>query len=171
MGTVRAVAMARDKASSERLSRAECGQWPAAVSSCRKESRSDPVSLHEKMKIGILDQTCAGWSGGASYTRILLASLAATRANGSADADPASPPHDNRLVFLARGGNIGPSDRVQSASFTSVLQAYITSGRISEFGFGCRSFRCGTMLFTIFPPPRSAGFLTFNTTAFPSYFL
>ena len=101
----------------------------------RKESRCRPLSLHEKMKIGILDQTCAGWSGGASYTRILLASLAATRANGSADADPASLPHENRLVFLAREGKIGPPDRVQSASFASVLQAYITSGRVSEFGF------------------------------------
>ena len=101
----------------------------------RNESRCRPLSLHEKMKIGILDQTCAGWSGGASYTRILLASLAATRANGSADADPASLPHDNRLVFLTRGGNIGPPDRVQSACFASVLQAYITSGRVSEFGF------------------------------------
>ena len=100
-----------------------------------KEGRCRPLSLHEKMKIGILDQTCAGWSGGASYTRIILASLAATRANGSADADPDSLSHNNRLVFLARGGNIGPPDRVQSASFASVVQAYITTGRVTEFGF------------------------------------
>jgi glycosyltransferase involved in cell wall biosynthesis/GT2 family glycosyltransferase len=87
------------------------------------------------MKIGILDQTCAGWSGGASYTRILLASLAATRANGSSDADPGKLPHDNRLVFLARDGKIGLPDRVPSACFKSLVQAYATSGRISEFGF------------------------------------
>jgi glycosyltransferase involved in cell wall biosynthesis len=87
------------------------------------------------MKIGILDQTCAGWSGGASYTRILLASLAATRANGGVDADSGSWPHENRLVFLAREGKIGLPDRVQSASFTSVVQAFVASGGVSEFGF------------------------------------
>jgi glycosyltransferase involved in cell wall biosynthesis/GT2 family glycosyltransferase len=87
------------------------------------------------MKIGVLDQTCAGWSGGASYTRILLASLAATRANGSAGADSGSWPHEDRLVFLAREGKIGLPDRVQSASFASVVRAYATTGRVSDFGF------------------------------------
>jgi glycosyltransferase involved in cell wall biosynthesis len=86
------------------------------------------------MKIGILDQTCAGWSGGASYTRILLASLAATRTNGRTDADPGGLPDENRLVFLARGGKIGLPDRVQSASFASAVQAYAGTGRVSEFG-------------------------------------
>jgi glycosyltransferase involved in cell wall biosynthesis/GT2 family glycosyltransferase len=79
------------------------------------------------VKIGILDQTCAGWSGGASYTRALLTSLAAAETNGS--------PHENRLVFLAREGNIGLPDRVQSASFRSIVQAFaISRRRISDFG-------------------------------------
>ena len=87
------------------------------------------------MKIGILDQTCAGWSGGASYTRALLTSLAAAETNGSARVPGDSWPHENSLVFLARGGKIELPDRVQSASFASVVQAYATTGRVSDFGF------------------------------------
>jgi hypothetical protein len=48
MRTVRAVAMAKDKASSERLSRAGCGQWIAAVSSCEQRAVSDPYDCKRK---------------------------------------------------------------------------------------------------------------------------
>ena len=87
------------------------------------------------MKIGILDQTCAGWSGGASYTRALLTSLAVAGENGSSLAQhDGELPQENRLVFLAREGKIGIPDRVQSASFASVVRAYATTGRVSDFG-------------------------------------
>ena len=87
------------------------------------------------MKIGILDQTCAGWSGGASYTRALLTSLAVAGENGSSLAQhDGGLPQENRLVFLAREGKIGIPDRVQSASFASVVRAYATTGRVSDFG-------------------------------------
>ena len=87
------------------------------------------------MKIGILDQTCAGWSGGASYTRALLTSLAVARTNASAPSHGNGLPQENRLVFLARAGKIGLPDRVEMASFASVVQAYAATGRVSDFGF------------------------------------
>ena len=75
------------------------------------------------MNIGILDQSCAGSSGGASYTRTILASLMAAKANGHSVSS-----HDDRLhtqgieriVFLSREGEIEVPAEFQGVPFTSV---------------------------------------------------
>jgi glycosyltransferase involved in cell wall biosynthesis/GT2 family glycosyltransferase len=76
------------------------------------------------MKIGILDQTCAGWSGGASYTRAILASLLATRANGQ----PLGPLDDtlhgpDQIAFLSREGKIEVPEEFQAIPFASIAGA------------------------------------------------
>jgi glycosyltransferase involved in cell wall biosynthesis/GT2 family glycosyltransferase len=75
------------------------------------------------MKIGILDQTCAGWSGGASYTRTILASLIAAKANGHSGSSQDERLHtqgSERIVFLSREGKIEVPAEFQGVPFTSV---------------------------------------------------
>ncbi|HEU4679096.1 MAG TPA: glycosyltransferase, partial [Terrimicrobiaceae bacterium] len=74
------------------------------------------------MKIGILDQTCAGWSGGASYTRALLASLVA--ANENEQLSSASRVNGgNQILFLSRDGKIAVPEEFQAIPFASIAGA------------------------------------------------
>ena len=60
------------------------------------------------MRIGILDQTCPGWPEGASYTRIILASLALSKkGNGPVQAlGGVDTAEDDEVIFLARENSI-----------------------------------------------------------------
>lgn len=75
------------------------------------------------MKIGILDQTCAGWSGGASYTRALLASLTLAKEYGyppGSRGSALSANGDDQIVFLSRDGKIDVPEQFQELPFASV---------------------------------------------------
>jgi glycosyltransferase involved in cell wall biosynthesis len=74
-----------------------------------------------KSTIGILDQTCAGWSGGASYTRAILTSLMAVKESGSARGAPL--PEDDTIVFLARDGKIDIPNHFRRMSFASLADS------------------------------------------------
>ncbi|HEY5705988.1 MAG TPA: glycosyltransferase [Terrimicrobiaceae bacterium] len=85
------------------------------------------------MKIGILDQTCAGWSGGASYTRALLTSLTVAKVHShSLDSrDYALAENDNdKIVFLAREGKIEVPEHFEKMPFAS-----IAGRRVAELDF------------------------------------
>jgi len=54
------------------------------------------------MNIGILDQTCQGWSAGASYTKMMLASL-----------ELVLPEAPGKVVFLTQDGNLEPPSGIE----------------------------------------------------------
>lgn len=75
------------------------------------------------MKIGILDQTCAGWSGGASYTRALLSSLAVAKANcdsSNSQKYALCEDGDDTIVFLIREGKIEAPEQFQKVHYAVV---------------------------------------------------
>jgi glycosyltransferase involved in cell wall biosynthesis len=85
-----------------------------------REARASIARDHKgRMKVGILDQTCTGWSGGASYTRALLASLAAAK---SLDSPDNASPDSDRIVFLAREGRIDLPEQFEKLPFASIAR-------------------------------------------------
>src|SRR5262245_1200447 len=65
------------------------------------------------MRIGVLDQTCVGWSGGASYTRALLTSLALAHDGGRNNTET--------ILFLERKGKIEVPKQFQRMAFSSFV--------------------------------------------------
>ncbi len=84
------------------------------------------------MRIGILDQTCSGWPEGASYNRIILASLDLSKKGNGRIQSFGSKSKGDEFFFLARENSIEAPQAILRIPFTALGNSRGAAQRLDD---------------------------------------